>query len=574
MSKTLHRKNPSSSPSADQLAAVRRLADAGDPAPARKRLAALQTSFPGFKPLLGLAWEVEDRCGVPMLAAARAHAWQRAAPNSRAAAEALFESARAAGLVAVHARAIARLRAMDGESALPLIDFFEAPLGNLSFEQAEAIDLSRMHLADDDLAAAAAVLQGVDHPSARNNLALALFCAGNVAQAREVIEANWQGNPANLFALERAVRWRCWADGLDRCLGFIATLRHTTPCRAEDAIARVAALRFLDDAQAARTAWDETADAPYWGQATDEQRAMFDALTDPAGDRTADNALWFPSHWMHAMVALAREPQRRGDERLEQRLDARLDACDAHADYLGRAAELGEAAVRMVALAVLKRRAGQADGAAITCLQTLLKRPCGPDSERMNLLNWLVEQGLQKRDQPADVWLTGSLRSIQSYGLNITGEPRPSPFPPLGTELNERVHKAISRGALHEALALAQELRQMHPDQPSALTNLAAIKEALKQPAAEITDLYRQAHALAPDYLFARCGLARWLAVEGSLDQAHALLDGLLDRNEWHYSEYRSFMLAQRALALASQDHDTVRALDESLLDLERSFSR
>lgn len=150
-------------------------------------------------------------------------------PNSRAAAEALVESARAASLAAVCVRALARMRALEGQSALPLIDFFEAPLGDLTLEQAEAIDLSRMHLADDDPAAAAAVLQGVDHPSARNNLALAMFCSGDVAQARDVIEANWQGNPVNLFALERAVRWRCWAEGLDRCLGLAVSLRDTTP---------------------------------------------------------------------------------------------------------------------------------------------------------------------------------------------------------------------------------------------------------------------------------------------------------------------------------------------------------
>jgi hypothetical protein len=170
--------SPVPCPHADQFAAVRRVADAGDLSKARQRLAALRKSFPAFKPLLGLAWEVEDRCGVPMLAAARAYEWQRAAPNSRAAVEALCESARAAGLAAVYARAVQRLRALDGQSALPLIDFIDAPLGALSFEQAEAIDLSRMHLADNDPSAAAAVLKDVDHPSARNNLALALGRCG------------------------------------------------------------------------------------------------------------------------------------------------------------------------------------------------------------------------------------------------------------------------------------------------------------------------------------------------------------------------------------------------------------
>ena len=292
MSKTLHGKGPSRAPSADRLTAVRRLAAAGDLSMARQRLSALRKSFPAFKPLLGLAWEVEDRCGEPMLAAARAYEWQRAAPNSRAAVEALCESARAAGLAAVFARAVQRLRALDGDLAAPPIDFVEAPLGALSLEQAEAIDLSRMHLTDEDPVAAAAVLKDVDHPSARNNLALALFCTGDLAQARAIVEANWQAEPANVFALERALRWRCWSEGLDRCLEIAATLQHVTPRRAEDAIARVAALRFLDDAEGARLAWQDTSNAPIaetFGIAPDDsleqtEQDFFSASLIPEGE--------------------------------------------------------------------------------------------------------------------------------------------------------------------------------------------------------------------------------------------------------------------------------------------------
>lgn len=506
-----------------------------------------------------------------MLAAARAHEWQRAAPNSRAALAALCESAREAGLLAVYARAAERLRALDGLSPVPFVDFIDTPLGALSVEQAEAIDLSRMHLTDDNPAATAAVLQGVDHPSARNNLALALFATGDLAQALAVLEANWQADPANLFALERVLRWRCWGEGLDRCQGFAATLRHTTPRRAEEAFARVAALRFLGDEEGAQMAWSDAADAPYWEGASAEQRELFVELKEHPEELPGNNAMWFPPPWMQAMVGLARESKRSGEQYTQARWDAQLDACDAHADYLRRAAELGEAAVRMLALSVLKRRAQLGGAAALAALQALLKRPCGPDSVRMDLLNWLAKEGLHNRKEPVDVWLTGSLRTIRSHSLNINNETRPSPFPAQGTALNERVHKAIGNGKLHEALALAEQLQQMHPEQPSALTNLAAIKEGLGHPAAEIADLYRQAHALAPDYLFARCGLSRYLASEGRIEEARALIGGLLEREEWHQSEYRSFLLSQRALALAVGEYETAGAIAKSLRELEEA---
>ena len=61
------------------------------------------------------------------------------------------------------------------------------------------------------------------------------------------------------------------SGGADGGPGILKAILDRTPWRAEDAIARVAALRFLDDAKAARLAWEDTADAPYWDDATDDQ---------------------------------------------------------------------------------------------------------------------------------------------------------------------------------------------------------------------------------------------------------------------------------------------------------------
>lgn len=566
MSKSSQSKKLSPTPNTDQIAAVRRLVDSGDTVQARQRLAALRKSFPDFKPLLGLAWEVEDGCESPMLASARAFDWQRASPNSRAALEALFESARTAGLVALYGRALQRLAAMDGKSDFQLPDSVASALGSLSFEQAEAIDLSRMHLADNNPAAAIAVLQGIDHPSARNNLALASFVSGDITQALTVIEDNWQADPDNLFALDCLVRWRCWAHGLDNCMGFVAPLRHTTPRRAEDAIAQVSALRFLGDDKAALLAWQDCEKAPFWQYSSTDLRAIFVDLKETAAELPGGSGMWFPGPWIRALTAIARKSQ----EKWEQRWDSLLETCEAHADYLIRAVDFGDAATRLLGMSVLKLRAKRSDGAALASLQALLTHSSGPDSARMDLLNWLIEQCFRSRSEAAEVWLSGQLRTINSHGMRITDEPQGSPFPPEGMALNERVHEAIGRHDLRQALSLAQQLQKAYPNEPSALTNLAAIKEGLRHPKAEVTDLYQQAYSLAPDYLFARCGLARCLAGEGKTEEAHKLLDGILEREEFHRSEYRSFLLAQRALALACGEHETARSLTASLVDLDK----
>jgi hypothetical protein len=61
-------------------------------------------------------------------------------------------------------------------------------------------------------------------------------------------------------------------------------------------------------------------------------------------------------------------------------------------------------------------------------------------------------------------------------------------------------------------------------------------------------------------------------AQAGRADEARALLEGLVEREQWHYSEYRSFLIAQRATALAVGEAGVVRTLDESLHDIERQF--
>ena len=570
MAKTKAHKNHSPTPNADQLAAVRRLAGSGDLLQARQRLAALRKSFPDFKPLLGLAWEVEDRCDAPMLATARACEWQHAMPNSQAAAEALCKSAKAAGLAAVYARALQRLSVLEGRGEMPMPDTIEAEAGSMPLALLELIDLSVMHLADDKPAAAIALLQGVDHPSARNNLAQALFISGDLVEARAVMEANWQAHPDNLYALERVVRWRCWAEGMDRCLGFAATFRHTTPGRIEDAIVQVAALRFLDDNQGVQQAWQAASQASWWKHADETQRDLFWALKDPQARLPGTSAMWFPAPWIHELKNISSKPDGAGDNQLGQRWNALLDTCTAHADYLARAVELGDEATRILALAVLKRRAKLSNAPALASLLGMLKRPNGSDSDRSELVNWLTEADLINKSESTEVWLGGRLQSVKARKYHIHSEPRPSPFSDVGTALNERFHAAINRNEPRQALALAQQLLKLYPKHPMALTNVATIKQGLGHPQAEVIALYRQAYAIDPDYLFARCGLASCLAEKGQVEEAQALLTNVLERTEFHRSEYISLLLSQHTVALASGEHEAASKVTELLKNFAR----
>ena len=569
MTKHHKRSTQAPSPNPEQVAAIRRLIDSGNHAEAKRRLEAMRKSFPAFKPLYALAWEVEDVLGSPSLATARALEWQRASPNSRAALEAVCQSARSAGLNMLYARALNRLRVLDGETEVVLPPYLDNPLGAILPEQAEAVDLSRVHMDDGNPAAAIAVLQGVDHPSARNNLARALFADGQVPPALAVAEANWQASPHNLFALDCVVRWRCWLRGMDACVGLKAPLLHTVPLRMEDAAAQMQALRFLGDEEAVATVSNRTRQADFWNRASLAVRSEFNQLCFTEAEWGGRTVALFPLRWLNAHHDLVKQRANFSEQEIEQR-GATIDAaCDAHPDYLVRAMQMGNELSTIVAATVLIRRAKTSDAAALGALTGLLASGHGPDSVRKDVLRWMTEEGLAGQDVPVDIWLNGGLQTVRSHGMEISGEPLPSPFPPDGEELYDRMLAAMRRKDWSHALDIGMQLHRMYPHVPSPLSNMAAIKEAQGQPLAEIMALYSQAHTLNPDYLFARCGLARCLAAEGKVDEAREMLANLMQRTKFHVSEARTFLRTQRAMAEAAGDGETARNLDQAIARLE-----
>jgi hypothetical protein len=569
------RRKVKDAPPSDQVAAVRKLVQALDLPRARQRLAALRAAYPAFKPLYGLAWEIEDAGGYPMAACAAAWAWHQASPGSRAALEALVENARGAMLVGLAVRAQHRLRQLDEGPGVPEpVEHIDAPLGRLTLAEAEGLDLGRMFLANDDPAAARTALEGIDHPSARNNLALAGFFEGRVAHAAELAEANWRADTANLFALEQLVRWRCWTAGLADCRDYADVLRQTRARRPEEALARCLALQLLGDEQAMRQAHTEESGAAYWQGATDQQLDLFDLLIDPRADEESlgEDATWFPRRWRKQLGAAA-GPLRRGEAGAQARWDAQLDACDAHADYLLRAVQWGPVTVRRVAREVLLRRAGLGDAPALAALLGSLTSARGADHERNALMASLTERGLCDAGQPVEVFLRGELRRVKPIGQRIHAEPTPSPFSAPVQALVERMHAAIGRNDMDQALRLAEKVRALEPEQPAAWANLAALQEGTGVPIEQIAASFRRAHELAPDYIFARCGLSRTLAQQGRLDEAAELLQGLDGRAEWHHSEYRSYLMSQRELAQARGQHDVVAELESALGHLMRQFA-
>lgn len=596
-------------PQAAQLDAVRKLLRHGQVDQACRRVSELLARYPRFKPVLALAWDAEDAAGNFFTASLHALDWSTAAPHSEAALEALRDSCFAAGLPALGASAaqkLARLHDSPFEDLPPL----HTPLGELAFADAVAIDLSRLYLGHGRLADAIAVLEPVDHPSAWNNRALTQFAQGEMTAALANFETNWQRDERNLFALYHVIQLRLWTGGRAAAVEHANALRQAQPLRAEDAYGQMFGLLLLGEHAAALDAWQAMHNASFWNDETETQQSAcayfaglaalrsgntemagtlffeaahidpdnidadiaaaahaLGALAEPADIHAGEFRDWFPYAWILEFQAA------KGAAAQDAALKAQYGACDAHADYLATAAELGDKAVRFYALEILKTRAQSGDAAARDTLLALLTRPCGPDEVRMELDIWLRQNGYVNPAQPLPILLKSKITELRMQEIRLHAEPRDLGLPAASQARLERMHDLLRRRDLHGALDLAEQLALGQPEHATMHGHLATIKDALGADAAEVEALFRHAHVLDPDYLFAQAGLARMAARRGDIKGAQDLLTPLLGRDEYHYSDWRAILLVQRELAIAKKDMAEVIDIDQAIEKLEAQFS-
>lgn len=595
-------------PQSAQLNAVRKLSRTGRHEDAQARVAELRTRYPDFKPLLALAWEVEDNAGDFLSACLHAWDWSVACPGSLTALEALRDSAFAARLPALAAKAAQGLAQAKGTS-FPDLPPLAGALAELTFDQAVAVDLSRLFLTFGRYDETVAALEGIDHPSTRNNLALARFAQGDVAAALADFDENWHQDRRNLFALNQLVRLRLWKGGRQFVCELNNALRAAQPQRAEDVYGKLFGLLLLGAYDEAFDAWHTLRDAGFWNEDNVFEQsgcAYFAGLAAlHKGDREAAGKLfsealeldpdnldadmasiavtldvfdqeadfkagefcdWFPQSW------IAEFQSAKGEHAREAVFEAQQRGCNAHADYLATAAELGGEAVRFYALSILKIRAVDGDATARDMLRRLLCHPCGPDKVRLDLDIWLKEKGLVDASQPQQLLLRGKLQELALRPVRLHAEQRDLGLPPESQARLEQMHRLLAKQDLKGALRMAEGLAAVHPEHPVLVGNVASIKDALDHDLNDIEVLYQRAAALDPAYLFAKVGLARIALRKGKVECARELLKLVQGREAYHFSEWRAILMAEREIAIAMHDRVSELNLDEALNVLNEQF--
>lgn len=605
MKKKPTRHDTAARPQPAQIDAIARLAETGQIATARERLARLRQQFPGFKPLLGLAYEVELRGGNQVLATLVAWDWAQASSNSVAAWEALRDSAGMA-FSALCLFAMRHLDTLAGKPSSPPPKDEETPFGPLSFDAARRMDLCRLLLSASRFDEAAAAIAGIDHVSARNNLALVQFARGSIAEAMARLEENWHAVPENLFGLERLIRLRLWTGGLDQAAGLAAPLLATRPMRWDDQQAKLSGLLLLNrftEADAFFVAADaiglphERSQLCYlgayaaWrlGQADCASKRLRQAM-ELHEDNTAARDTWdalalgrltgsspdwligdFSAWWPMAQIGALRDTNGASeDEVLRQ-----MDALAPHPDYLGRMVEQGGKGGRVLGVLLLKRRAAQGDAAAVAELRSLLGRPCGPDRQRSDIHGWLADEGILAKGEVSRVLLGGELKDVRAQSMRIIDAPMSEEdLPPDDAQAYARANELVWARKNDEAHAIMSRLYEKHPDHPRILATLATLSAALGHPPEQTEALARRALEIDPDYVFARTHLAKILAGRGETVAAVDLLKPIGEREELHVSEWRAYTLAQIDIAKVKDDMPGVIQLMKALDDIDERFGR
>ena len=588
-------------PEPAQIKAIERLLEEGAYESAIQRTRALLKRFPDHGGLHRVLVAALEHSKGAQAAGLAAFAWAERRPNSLPAQEALLHFATGLHHLMLAERAAAKVRELGGETpGFPLDPALKQamltqPDGTPADPEAMTrFDISKLHLQANDFAGTLHWLEGLDLLPARNNRALALFHLDRVDESLDAFLANWERDPQNLFALGWAVRLRLYRGDETGASGLCTPLAAATARRVEDALAQLDALLLLRQDQSAWEAFERSAASDWFepdlgiegvrlrhfgacaasrlGKGADARRWWQAALAaDPDFDLARTNLRDFspdgapPGHpaaldlhqsvpisWTTAMRAA------KGD------VLARLGALGASNAYLEALYLSGEPALRTLVGFVLRQRAEKSDLQAAGLLRAFARLPIGTKEERFAFLSHLGTRGLLARDEAVEYWDGIELRQVKLQGTEIYREAKETGLPPdLDDLLGEAIALVHDRD-LDAAEGLLSTILQRVPDHPMVLGNLAAVRAMQGRPE-ESRRLLREVVASHPDYLFARCNLAKTLIIEGAIDEAEALLGGLADRERLHIQEVFALYGTLAMLGSAKGDEDTAQSLLESL---------
>ena len=589
-------------PEPSQRHAIERLLQAKDYAAAIGRLRPLVQRFPDHSGLRRSLVQALHEGQGQQAAAVAAYEWAERRPNSLMAQEHLLGYAIGGSHLMLADRVAARIHALGGKTRnFPLSDTEKAeicttPDGSRADEEAMVqFDIAKLYISGARFAEAAQRLEQLDLLSARNNRAICLFHLSRLDEALSAFLDAWQRDGDNLLALGWAAMLRLYRDDAGGASGLCTTLAAATARRADDANLPLIALLLLDRPEEAWNFYQRAVGCEWWEGIHDRSAALMTHLGACAAARVGHTSearrLWkavsdaFPNATpasANLAAATGRSPDAEAPlsmleaenvlpigilHRLRDHPDQAQDilpGLDAASAYLNALYLNGSSRMRQIVRIILLQRLTHQDTGAAELLRGYLRLNIGTPEERQQMLSSLREHGMLGDEDQVEFWDGNEMRQLTLFSMEIHREPSDSGLPPDLDRLLEESIIAHGERRYGDAEAALEAILESVPDHPTALSNLAALRDIDGRPD-EAKRLLQRALELDPDYLFARCNLARRRILDGDLDAADALLAGQGDQRRIHIQDLINLYGTLAMLNAAKGQNDEARALLDTL---------
>lgn len=204
---------------------------------------------------------------------------------------------------------------------------------------------------------------------------------------------------------------------------------------------------------------------------------------------------------------------------------------------------------------------------AVALLRLIAYGTFGCDDLRIRAIQALEELGQVESGEAHRVWLKGEWQAIRSQRLAANPEIASAPVPSNLMPLYVAGIQAGNKKRFAEAERVWRDFIEKAPDFFPAYHNLGAVLQAVGKNADEAELLMKKSLDIAPNYLFARAGLATLYIASDRLDEARDTLEKADLSQTVHPSALASYFVARAKLAIATGEPQF-----ESWLDMAREM--
>lgn len=207
--------------------------------------------------------------------------------------------------------------------------------------------------------------------------------------------------------------------------------------------------------------------------------------------------------------------------------------------------------------------------AAIAEIERFAFGQAGAIDLRMQAIHILIDLGALDPSQTVDIWHeeTQEWHPIRLVKWEVRSDIEPPAYSPRVWELIDTGSRALSEGQLDLAQEKLEAAILLDPQAAIAHHNLAVALQRQGDRATALEHLKR-ALEIDPEYVFARCTLARYHLFEKDLEAAQEVLGPVLEHTTVTPAEMRYYQLTLADLAMAQEDYQSARRHLEAVLEI------